>query len=104
MKRTRFGLGALAALAAVALMAPSSAAMASSHTAIPAPHRYPVAAMPGKTPLQSVAEAQVCAQYAAKAGFSFNNYITTNNGGSYPNATGFGFLGISGRFPFGDAG
>jgi hypothetical protein len=84
-KRSK-AVGAAAALvlsAALALAANVSPAAAQTHP-VPSATR-PAAVGPGLplNPAVTVAEAQVCARAAAKAGFSFNSYISTNDG-SYP--------------------
>jgi Lysozyme like domain/Ricin-type beta-trefoil lectin domain len=50
-------------------------------------HGKPASLGPGlgkPAPDDTLSEAQVCAKVAAKAGFSYSNDISTNNGGSYP--------------------
>jgi ricin-type beta-trefoil lectin protein/lysozyme-like protein len=94
MKRIRFGPGALAVIstvAAITLACPASMAMAGAHATaitrpmVTAPARPTLAPpIPVGTPkplggVGTVAEARVCAAYAAKAGFSFTNYY-----GGYP--------------------
>jgi hypothetical protein len=83
-------LPALAGLLAFGSMAQAGAASAAVG---PAPgaqsqsHIKPAAVGPGlgkPAPDDSLSEAQVCAKVAAKAGFSYNDHISTNNGGSYP--------------------
>jgi Ricin-type beta-trefoil lectin domain/Lysozyme like domain len=83
-RRKAAGLAAALALsAALALAANVTPAAAQTHP-VPSGTR-PASIGPGR-PLSSnisVQTAQVCAKVAAKAGFSFNNYISTNDG-SYP--------------------
>jgi Ricin-type beta-trefoil lectin domain/Lysozyme like domain len=92
MKRQRCWAGAFTGLALTVATALAPAVTASA--AVTHPARVPVAggSFP-KTPEASlrtpgyeatISEAQTCAEVAAKAGFSFNNYLNTNNGGSYP--------------------
>src|SRR5579862_9669049 len=64
----------------------AASAAATPPPAAPA-HAKPASLGPGlgrPAPDDTVSEAQVCAKVAAKAGFSYSNYISTNNGGSYP--------------------
>lgn len=79
-------LPALGGLLTFGLMAQAgSASAAVSPPAVS--HVKPAAIGPGlgkPAPDDSLSEAQVCARVAAKAGLSYNNYIHTNNGGSYP--------------------
>jgi hypothetical protein len=84
MKKIRCRLGSLAVLAAasVALAAPS-AALASVNPGTAARSASAQAAPVRPASQDTLTEAQTCAQAAAKAGFSFNNYISTNKG-SYP--------------------
>src|SRR5579859_2585772 len=86
--RVRVALVVLSALAGV-VAAGNAVALASVRTAVS--HPVPSAMRPasigrglGRPAAQSLAQAQVCAKVAAKAGFSFNNYIRTNDGSSHP--------------------
>jgi hypothetical protein len=77
--------GGLALAAAVLLLSPAASATAASPSA-PAASAIAIP-IPGESQPASadtVSEAQECAQYAAKAGFSFNNYIETNSGEDLP--------------------
>ena len=86
VNRATRALGGLTALLALAclVMAATPGAFASRH---PAPSASaPASVGPGVRPAPgsiALSNAQVCGAVAAKAGFSYNNYISTN-AGSYP--------------------
>jgi hypothetical protein len=82
----RYLLLLMALLAALAGLT-AQPGVASAATAPPAATVKPASLGPGLgKPVRDdqLSEAYVCAKVAAKAGLSYNNYISTNNGGSYP--------------------
>jgi hypothetical protein len=90
MRQTRGWLGAITGLALIVAtaLAPAVAASASVTPRVPAARasfpKTPEGSLRKPAYEDTVSEAQTCAEVAAKAGFSFNNYLNANNGHSYP--------------------